>query len=205
MLASGFVGIMVILICIPGSRYVLIDRFFLKIIDISDASTQHRYSTIWNDLLILVKFPVFGIGDGNQGFFYAYHVSGTWMARNLETQAAIKGELGLLNGGAAIPSFISGFGVFGIAALFVTMKRIFAKTKDRPALSSSNRIYYLAGIITLFFALFVSNGFHRTYLVYLFLTSYFLLTNIDDDKISWIHAIMSRHDYGNCSCDQIEI
>lgn len=202
---GGLLGVLILLMCIPESRYVLIDRFLFKIIDINDASTQHRYSTIWNDLMVLSKFPLFGVGDGNQGFFYAQNVAGTWMSRNLETQAAIKGEMGLVSGGAAIPSFISGFGIFGLIALAITIKKLFSITRADSLIRPSIKVYYLGGLFTLLFALMVSNGFHREYLVQLFLSSYFFIARIGDNKKDWLDSIMIRHDLANAFCERMDI
>ena len=73
----GVILIIVIIFTIPTVRISFLNKFIFKLIDTSDYSTQNRYSTIWNDLLVFVTHPLFGVGDGNQGYFYAKNVIGT--------------------------------------------------------------------------------------------------------------------------------
>lgn len=171
-LSIGYAAISIcaVLMIIPSTRDIIVNRLFLKLFDTNNYSTQYRYSTIWNDILCFIKSPIFGVGDGNQGYFYASHVSGTWMANSPETQAAIRGEYGLLNGGAGLPSFISGFGIFGLVVAFVFARKIFLDTKKCSQFYERIRTYFYLGLAIqlVFFA--ASSGLHRNYLLLISLT-----------------------------------
>lgn len=171
-LTIGAIALSIILVfAIPYFRNIFLNKFIFKLFGTSDYSTQHRYSTIWNDIMIFATHPIFGVADGNQGYFYASNVLGTWMSNNAETQAAIKGELGLLNGGAGIPSFISGFGIFGIFISIVFGKKIVEHWKKRNSSFGKISIYYLLAGITFAILSTATQGIHRNYLLLLFLAS----------------------------------
>lgn len=167
-LVSLCVGGLAVILLVPQLREIFFDRFLLKLFDKSDYSTQHRYSTIWNDFNVFIRNPIFGVGDGNQGYFYTNNVLGTWMANNPETQSALKGERGLLNGGAAIPSLISGFGIFGCVLLYVQGKKYYVYTSSRNRNFSKFSRAFAVGLIVYLFLCSATIGIHRNYLLFLF-------------------------------------
>lgn len=79
-----------------------------------DQSGAYRNSTIANDLAIVREYPLFGVGDGNQGFFYSQNLP-NWIRANTsaEVAAALNGERGVLDGGAFIGALLSGYGIVG--------------------------------------------------------------------------------------------
>ena len=85
-----------------------------KISDAGNQSTAYRNSTVINDIEIFKDYPLFGVGDGNQGFFYAQNLP-SWVLASGSTEAlsALSGRIGVLNGGAFLPSIISGYGALG--------------------------------------------------------------------------------------------
>lgn len=85
-----------------------------KIGNTGNQSTAYRTSTIVNDIEIFKDYPIFGVGDGNQGFFYAQNLP-SWVLNSGSTEAlvALSGSIGALNGGAFLPSIISGYGIVG--------------------------------------------------------------------------------------------
>lgn len=85
-----------------------------KITDTTNQSTAYRNSTIINDLEIFKSYPILGVGDGNQGFFYAQNLPSWVLATGSgEAARALSGGVGVLNGGAFIPSLFSGYGFVG--------------------------------------------------------------------------------------------
>ena len=162
-LACVLITSIVLLLIIPYTRNILINNVFLKIIDTRNYSTQHRYSTIWNDFLIFIKNPIFGIGDGNQGYFYSKHVVGTWLAQNPETQRAIVGELGLLGGGAFVPSFISGFGLFGLVIMFFSAKEYIKVCKKININYKKGKLFYIYTLVLILVLATVTTNIHRNY------------------------------------------
>lgn len=166
LLALVFVGILVI----PPLRTLVIDKMFLKLFDTSNYSTQYRYSTVWNDIQCLLTSPIFGVGDGNQGYFYASNISGTWMAYSPESQAAMRGDYGIINGGAGLPSYISGFGIYGIVLLLVYSQSLFREMKKRDRWLPKINTIFFGGLILQTILMTVTSGFHRNYLFFLSIT-----------------------------------
>lgn len=160
-----------VLAIIPKTRVIFYQNFIFKLFDRTNQSTQYRYSTIWNDLCILIRFPFFGVGDGNQGYFYAMHVSNTWMSSAQETQLALQGKNGLIGGGAALPSLISGFGLFGLVVMFLCARSylIYAK-KTNKKLSVLRPYLILLGTSLIVLSL-ATIGIHRNYWLFLFIAS----------------------------------
>lgn len=172
MIALGsFCAVGIILALVPQTKSIIFDNLVLKLFNKNDYSTQHRYSTIWNDLMILLRFPLFGVGDGNQGYFYAANVSGTWMSRNYETQLAIQGKLGLMGGGAGIPAFISGFGIFGVVVLFLGARSFLLYANKTNHRFDSIKPYLILMGIVLFVLCAATSGPHRNYLLFLYASS----------------------------------
>lgn len=157
--------ILIIILIIPTIREKLISMF-AKVFDTSNYSTQHRYSTTWNDILIFVKFPLFGIGDGLQGYYYFENIIGTWMANNTETQMALCGQMGLLNGGATIPSIISAYGIFGVILISYFYKKIIIKQLHTNKFFFNNKALFIISISSLILLFLVSSSIHRNVLGY---------------------------------------
>ena len=152
---------------IPQTRTLLYDDFILKLFNHSNQSTQYRYSTIWNDALVFIRIPIVGIGDGNQGYFYASNVSGTWMSANGEAQRAIQGKLGLLDGGAAIPSLISGFGIYGVVVIALSVRSYLLYAKKTNSIYNAVRPYAMALAVAFAVMALATVGIHRNYPLFL--------------------------------------
>lgn len=176
---------------IPATRKIILNDFLLKIIDTSNYSTQHRYSTIYNDIIIFFKSPIFGIGDGNQGYFYASNVIGTWMSRNAETQMAIKGDMGLVSGGASIPAFLSGFGASG---LFLIGFAYYLFTKKAKSLNANFKLlksYFVAALTSILFLSAATAEIHRNYLMILAIASPFAFQFEKDSLKNTLSAMLA--------------
>lgn len=161
--------VFLIITFIRGNNSIIVSAF-LKLIDTSNYSTQHRYSTIWNDILIFIKYPLFGIGDGNQGYYYSKHVIGTWMANNSETQDAIKGKLGLLNGGSGIPSLISGFGVAGCTVIVIAYKYAHRLLGEIKETNKTIKSLYKISLVVMLVLLISTQSIHRNYSLFIILS-----------------------------------
>lgn len=175
---------------IPATRKIILNDFVLKVIDTSNYSTQHRYSTIYNDIIIFFKSPIFGVGDGNQGYFYASNVIGTWMSGNAETQMAIKGELGLLSGGASIPALFSGFGLIGVILIIFSYNIFLKKAKFQNKRWHSIKPYFIVSISTIFFLSLATAEIHRNYLMILAIASPFAFQFEKDSQKSTLSTML---------------
>lgn len=132
---------------------------FKKLFDFTNQSTLYRYSTVYNDLLIFARYPLFGCGDGNQGYFYFDNLVGTVFTRSSETQAALTGRSGLLNGGPTCPAYLSGFGLFGLVAGYFFLRKM-CKERTPFAKNSPENNLILASVFVLFVLFFVSSSIH---------------------------------------------
>lgn len=115
-----FLGILGLLLSVVSS---LNPELILKVGNLENQSTSHRYSTLVNDFYVFLKYPILGIGNGSQGFLYNDNIYGT-IFHNLnasETTNLLQGESGVINGGAFLPAFISGYGLVGVLFLFVVV------------------------------------------------------------------------------------
>jgi len=109
---------------------------FVKIIDTENLSTLHRTTSIYTNFLSFVRHPLFGVGNGIQGFYYIKYFP-QWGFGSFESDAMYHGEAGWPGAGAFIPSYISAFGLFGLLLLAYLIYRIYQemkslKTEQRP-------------------------------------------------------------------------
>lgn len=127
-LVCAALSFFVLISLINGGRFLSADvnetfnSVLGKIGDTGNQSTAYRTSTVINDIEILKEYPIFGVGDGNQGFFYAQNLP-SWVlsSGSIEALSALSGSRGVLNGGAFFPSIFSGYGVVGCVLFCVWM------------------------------------------------------------------------------------
>lgn len=95
-----------------------------------DLSGAYRNSTIVNDWKVFSEYPLCGVGDGNQGFFYAQNLP-DWilLSGSVEVIDALSGVKGVLDGGAFIGSVVSGYGIIGIVMCLGWLTFVFRKAK----------------------------------------------------------------------------
>lgn len=121
---------------------VVIDKIFSG----KNDSTNFRFSSTYNDLVILAHSPIFGCGNGMQGYFYFGNVVGTNYSYATESLLALSGKLGLIYGGAFIPSFLSSFGLVGVF-LFVPILKSF--TRQLTVLKHNDSYFYRFMLLSL--------------------------------------------------------
>ena len=184
------------LFVVPTTRNLIVYYAVNKIFNLSNLSTAYRYSTVYNDLLILIKFPLFGCGDGNQGFFYFQHVAGTKMTVSYETVNSLTFKQGLLNGGALIPSLISGFGLFGIVLIILLFKNYFLLFKKQPLYEDSlyTLLLYVC-FISVFVAGTVAIGIHRNFPLLFFLATPCINPNASNKIENLLYPIVGKKQY----------
>lgn len=90
---------------------------FAKIRDTDNLSTMMRSSTIINDMRIFMNFPLLGVGDGLQGYFYNENLPKEFLV-SPEVEDVFRGKLGIIDGGGAFfPCFLSAYGILGFIFL----------------------------------------------------------------------------------------
>lgn len=129
-LATVIIGVIILL------NIDAIDRIFgfnfsylvlSKLTDLSNQSTASRMIPLIGNLMIFIKFPLIGCGNGLQGYFYpeliSYNLySNLSLDKNIHNMLAGT-ESSIPNGQLFIPGILSGYGIVGIL-LFAYFIRI---------------------------------------------------------------------------------
>lgn len=99
---------------------------FGKIVDRTSMSTMARSSTIINDMRVFFEFPLTGVGNGIQGFYYNENVP-SWAMKSYEIQKWMSGVNGVVGGGGSFfCTYISSYGIVGcIAAIPIVRQFIY--------------------------------------------------------------------------------
>ncbi len=125
-------------------KYFLFD----KTTSDEDTSTQIRYSTVYTDIYAFLHYPLSGVGNGNQGYFYNEVVEKYIpddIQDNVEIANRLEGNAGIVNGGAFVPSFISGYGLIGLWLAIRYIKRSFYVMQGcSEELAVFKNMYYIA-------------------------------------------------------------
>lgn len=123
---------------------------FKKTTSQENLSTLTRYSSIRADWQAFLHYPLTGVGNGNQGYFYNSAVEQALSAQALqygELSDRLEGNVGIVNGGAFIPAFISGYGIIGVILLILFAKQCVGYIRKHPEEYGSFRyMYYIGGI-----------------------------------------------------------
>lgn len=122
-----------------------------KIVDRTNMSTAMRASSVINDLKVFAEFPITGVGDGNQGFFYAENQP-LWTLSSGEVSDLIKMHAIPNGGGNFFPAYISAYGVIGIVILifFISRYRALYRTAFLRKNKRIDTIFQIAIILFLF-------------------------------------------------------
>lgn len=123
-------------------------NYFLveKINDKDNLSTAMRMSVTINDTKCFLRYPVLGIGNGNQGFHYNEHIP-EWIrsSGSMEVMDALNGEQKVVNGGPFLMAFLSGYGILGIVLLLIYIKKSNQKMKlKKEEMGFFYYMYYIA-------------------------------------------------------------
>ena len=121
-----------------------------KVVDRSNQSTQMRSSTIINNMRIFYKYVIVGVGDGNQGFWYAENVP-EWCKSSKEVNDIISFHIIPNGGGAFFPAYLAAYGLFGLFALwlFVIKYRRSYRTSILNEDKNVNTIYQIGLVLML--------------------------------------------------------
>lgn len=158
-------------------HYVTIE----KVTSNENLSTTYRYSTVINDIMCFISYPISGVGNGNQGFLYPSTMAQPFinknMLNNFQTQKALSGAWGVLSGGAFVPSFISGYGLLGIILLFTFVRKCYYRVKTNTQQMGEFYDMYIIGGITFLCTTTVSGSIEGNFLALFLLSLPFLADN----------------------------
>lgn len=99
-----------------------------KLTDADNLSTLHRFSSIFTDMMAFMKYPILGVGNGIQGFFYIKFLP-TWAFKSLESSAYYYYRTRWPGSGAFIPTYLSGYGILGVFALVFLLISMYKSIK----------------------------------------------------------------------------
>lgn len=116
---------------------------FYKLSDQQNGSSVSRYIPFYTNIGVFKQFPLFGVGNGLQGYFFIdyfpMHLINT-AGSDIKSFYNV-GANSIANGGLFFPSILSGYGILGVGIIFTCMikiKRLIAyKEKE-------NNIFYYA-------------------------------------------------------------
>ena len=131
-------------------RYLL----FEKSSDKNNESSVTRTIPTYINFKVFFEYPFFGVGNGNQGFFYDKYFP-SWGGISLGTFSKIRG---VADGGVFIPSLFSGYGIIGVFVWgLCTIRYIKHVIVCKPLLNSFYYMFIIA------FVAFLVNGFQGDY------------------------------------------
>ncbi len=172
-------------------------EYFLitKIFGGTDASSTYRYTTVINDIVCFLMFPITGIGNGNQGFLFNYSLNLPWVDEiyrsSEQAKLIMSGKAGVVTGGAFFPAFLSGYGLLGMMGLFLYIRKcVHSVEKYQEHLGNFRYMYYMGGITFLVISI-VSSTLEGNFLA-LFVCSIPLMTE----------CIAERRENYNCAGGQ---
>ncbi|MFR8113655.1 O-antigen ligase family protein [Faecalibacterium sp.] len=102
---------------------LIIEKVFEKPFDQNDYSTIQRSSVVRNCILTFIEYPILGVGNGNQGYFYKGHLTAN-AYRSYEVQNTLKFQNGVPSAGSWFGGILSGYGIVGIALLSVYVAKV---------------------------------------------------------------------------------
>lgn len=118
---------------------------------------------------ILGNYPITGVGDGIQGYFYNKNIPNSFLI-SPEVSKIYKGEVGIIDsGGAYFPAFFSSYGIIGLFFLLPLIRQYFYFFKRWERINLLNIIFMIFIIIFVASAWF-SMGIRQNYMVIVMFT-----------------------------------
>lgn len=99
-------------------------QVFEKPFDNTNLSSIQRMSIVRNCLLTFLSYPILGVGNGVQGFFYEEHLRANDY-RSYEVLNTLKYENGVPGAGSWAGGWVSGYGIIGIIALAAFIEKTY--------------------------------------------------------------------------------
>lgn len=124
---------------------------FEKASDQNNGSTVTRSSTLINDLCVFLQFPLFGCGEGIQGFFFNENVSSHMnVGTSVELTNLLAGKSGVVGPGCFITAILSSFGLVG---MFLFLRALFKNLSEAKVCRGELGGYYEMSVMALFAAI----------------------------------------------------
>lgn len=125
------VFVILVLICITNNpiKEIIVNQILIKPFDNDNLSTIQRGSIIRNCIMIFLKYPILGVGNGVQGFFYEFHLRPEDY-KSYEVINTLKYENGVPGAGSWAGGWLSGYGIVGAIFLIVFIVSTFRAIKQ---------------------------------------------------------------------------
>ncbi len=138
-------------------RYIVVD----KVTNQTNRDTISRKIPLYVNYRIFLEYPLLGVGNGNQGFFYLSNLP-QWAFSSYDIALLItKATNTLSNGSLFFPSILSGYGILGTVLMLVYFYKSYSITyKNKKELEMFYYMYIISSIvivITGFTSEFVGN------------------------------------------------
>lgn len=157
-LVAVVVGLVLVLSTDMADDNELVERIryllFEKATDRNNESSVTRTIPTHINFQIFQRYPILGIGNGNQGFFYEEFFP-AWGKISINTFKKISG---VADGGVFVPSLFSGFGIVGVTAV-----ALFAVSYVRKVLRDKEKLDVMYYVFMIAGCAFVVNGFQSDY------------------------------------------
>jgi len=116
-----------------------------KLFSYDNPNSADRKGMIAVGLSLFLRFPLFGVGDGNQGFYYQ-ELLPDWAKNSYTGYSAYNHASDVLyDGGPFWIAFISGYGLLGLLLLFLFFKKSFRIIhRNRESFGYLYYFYYLS-------------------------------------------------------------
>lgn len=92
---------------------------FDKLLNSDNTSGMNRKAGLYVNWGIIKEYPLFGVGNGNQGFFYQKYFPRFMLSSDMVAQRYYESSSVLYDGGVFFASFASGYGIVGIILLLL--------------------------------------------------------------------------------------
>lgn len=126
-----------------------ITNVFDKLINIDNSNSITRKAVLYIDWRIFIEYPILGVGNGNQGFFYRefypQFILNSLANRNRFDEAANV----LMDGGSFFPSFASGYGLVGIVLLVIFVYKSIKTLRTNKSCYGYLYYFYIMGAFSL--------------------------------------------------------
>lgn len=154
---------------------------FDKLLNNDNTSTASRKVPLYVNWGIFKEYPILGVGNGNQGFFYQKYFpewahSSIWAENNFA-----RSQTTLFDGALFFPSFLSGYGLVGVGLLigFGILCVKFVR-KHKQCLGYLYYFYLFAGIGVIIYGF--STQFNGEYWVWFILSIPFSITYLKTEN-----------------------
>lgn len=142
--ALSFAGVILYSLYLENSAftYVLVH----KLMDFQNTSTVSRLMPIYVNSKIFLNYPLFGVGDGNQGFFYSQYFPEWAKISTYAIQILNNDVSSIANAGSFMMGIISGYGMVGILLLGILIKKsLTAINRNKDILGPFYQFYKISG------------------------------------------------------------